>query len=288
MNAPSTTDTDVCLDHAGFIVRDLDTSCELLFQLGFTLTHRADHTRTNEKGALVSVGSSQRSIMLGNGYIEVMQITDPAAGHQLAAAPSARFGLHVLAFGTSDAQACHDIRVQNGVAAGPVLLWAREIREEGLRGLAHFVYFGSKWVPQDPSYICWTEHRNPELLRSPALVRHDNGALGLAALRYRGPRGRAQAWISQLLAGGARRENESADSVELALPNARLHIDFDDTQREVLPSALVFDVSDCAWLRARCAQLGLTARDMADGSMDVDLSEQLGLHCIFQAKPAAL
>lgn len=284
----STPETDVCLDHAGFIVRDLDTSCELMRQLGFTLTQRADHTRTNEKGALVSAGSSQRSIMLGNGYIEVMQITDPSAGHQLATAPDARFGLHVLAFGTSDAQACHRVRVQNGVAVGPVLLWAREIQEEGLRGTAQFAYFGSAWTPLDPSYICWTEHRTPELLRSPALVRHDNGAIGLAALHYRGPRERAQAWIAQLLAAGARRVHENADSVELVLPNARLRIAFDDTQSQVLPSALVFDVSDGAWLRARCAQLGLPARDRADGSLDVDLSAQLGLHCIFQVEPPAL
>jgi hypothetical protein len=168
-----------------------------------------------------------------------------------------------------------------------VLLWAREIREEGLQGMAQFAYFGSAWTPQDPSYICWTEHRNPELLRSPALLRHDNGALGLAALHYRGPRERAQAWIAQLLAAGVRRVNENADGVELALPNARLHIAFDDTHSQVLPSALVFDVSDCVWLRAKCAELGLQAQDRSDGSLDVDLSAQLGLHCIFQARPAA-
>jgi hypothetical protein len=105
-------------------------------------------------------------------------------------------------------------------------------------------------------------------------------------LRYRGPRGRAQAWIAQLLAAGAQRANDEADSVELALPNARLHIDFDDTHSDVLPSALVFDVSDCAWLRARCAQLGLPAQDRGDGSLDVNLSAQLGLHCTFRAKTA--
>ena len=284
MNPFSKTPADVHLDHCGFIVRDLDATCEFLTQLGFTLTTRADHTRTNEQGALVSAGSSQRSIMLGNGYIEVMQITDPSAGHQLAAAPTARFGLHVVALGTPDAQACHAQCVQNGVAAGPVLYWAREVAEEGLRGTAQFVYFGSAWAPQDPSYLCWVEHRTPKLLRSPALLRHDNRALGLAELHYRGPRAPARRWMEQLQAAGLRVSGESADGVVLSLPNFRMRIDFDERETRVLPSALVFDASDRAWLRARCGQLGLGVHERPDGGLEVDLMRQLGLRCIFRGQ----
>ena len=282
MNQISETPVDLSLDHCGFIVRDLDATCDFLRQLGFTLTVRAEHTRTDEHGALVSAGSSQRSIMLGNGYIEVMQITDPTAGHQLAAAPTARFGLHVVAFGTPDAQACHRQRVQMGVAAGPVLYWARQVNEEGNRGLARFVYFGSAWQPQDPSYLCWVEHCTPELLRTPALVRHDNRALGLVGPSYRGPRRQAQQWISQLLAAGMILASEHADSVELSLPNARMRIDFDERESRVLPSALVFEVSDLAWLRARYSEMGLDAREQTDGSLAIHTARQLGLHCIFQ------
>lgn len=282
MNQISPAPVDVCLDHAGFIVRDLDATCNLMAQLGFTQTVRAEHTRTNEQGLLVSAGSAQRSIMLGNGYIEVMQITDPLAGHQLALAPTARFGLHVVAFGTPDAVACQQQCVHNGVAAGPVLYWARQVNEEGLRGLAQFAYFGSAWKPHDPSYLCWVEQRTPELLRSPALLRHDNRALGLAELHYRGPRRQALPWIERLLAAGMRLACERGSGVELSLPNACMQIDFDEGDNALLPSALVFDLSDCAWLRARCAELGLQVRDQADGGFDLDLVQQLGMHCIFQ------
>lgn len=275
---------DIALDHVGFIVPDLQAACEFLAQLGFTLTARADHTRTDEHGALVSAGSSQRSIMLGNGYVEIMQITDPAAGHQLALAPTARYGLHVVAFGTADASDCHAGCVRNGVQAGPVLHWARQINEDGICGTALFAYFGSTWQPADPSYLCWVEHRTPGLLRSTSLLRHDNHALGLVALCYRGPQAQARQWSRQLLAAGMRLAREREGGIDLSLPNAMVQIDFDEQQTRVLPSALVFELSDGAWLRERCAELGLGVRAFADGAFDVDLVAQLGVHCIFRAR----
>ena len=273
---------DIELDHVGFIVPDLEAARELLAQLGFTLTARANHTRTDAHGALVSAGSSQHSIMLGNGYVEIMQITDPAAGHQLALAPTARYGVHVVAFGTADASDCHAGCVRNGVPAGPVLHWARQINEGVIRGTALFAYFGSTWQPTDPSYLCWVEHRTPGLLRSPQLLRHDNHALGLVALCYRGPQAQARQWSRQLLAAGMRLVREREDGIDLSLPNATLQIDFDEQQTSVLPSALVFELSDGTWLRERCAALGLGVRVSADGAFDVDLVAQLGVHCIFR------
>ena len=103
MSVPTDIGADVHLDHVGYIVRDLDASAELVRQLGFVLTARADHTRTDAQGRSVPAGSSQHSIMLHSGYVELMQITDPHAGHQLASAPLQRHGLHILAFGTGDA-----------------------------------------------------------------------------------------------------------------------------------------------------------------------------------------
>ena len=82
MQNPAQTSSPIFLDHVGFIVEDLPASRALFAGLGFTLTERADHTRTNAQGEKVSAGSSQHSIMLGTGYIELMQITDRQAGHQ--------------------------------------------------------------------------------------------------------------------------------------------------------------------------------------------------------------
>ncbi len=275
---------DIQLDHAGLIVRDLVASGDLVERLGFTQTTRANHTRTNTQRQLVSAGSSQRSIMLHNAYIELMQITDAGAGHQLALAPTVRFGLHIVAFGTLDAAACQSLCLDNGVDAGPVLFWARPVEEAGLRGMARFAYFGAAWQPHDPSYLCWVEHRTPELLRSPRLLQHANGALGLSEIHYRGPRRQAGQWVARLRAAGARMACERANGVELTLANARIQVGFDEQLATVIPSALVLEFSDCAWLRARCLELGLPLREMEDGAFDLDLVEQFGLHWICKSR----
>ena len=279
---------DVTLDHVGFIVQDLDASSGLVAQLGFTLTARADHSRTDANGVSVSTGSSQRSIMLENGYIELMQITDPGAGHQLAAAPTVRFGLHVVAFGTSDAQACHTQCLSNGVSAGPVLHWARPVDEPGARGLARFAYFGAAWNALDPSYLCWVEHCSPELMRPPQLLRHSNGALGLVELHYRGPRHLALAWSARLLAAGARLACETPEALVLSLPNAAVRIDIDAGATTLAASALRMDFSDCGGLRQRCAELGLAHRELQGGALDIDLTAQLGMHWICGPAAAAV
>ena len=89
----------VDLDHIGFIVPELAAARVLFEGLGFTLTGRADHTRRDAEGRVVPAGSAQHSVMFDTGYIELMQITDPLAGHQLTPAMRERFGLHVLALG---------------------------------------------------------------------------------------------------------------------------------------------------------------------------------------------
>ncbi len=286
-------DTGIHLDHVGFIVPDLVATSALMAQLGFTQTARADHTRTNEQGQLVSAGSAQHSIMLENGYIELMQITDPSQGHQLASAPSVRFGLHVLAFGTSDAAACHPLCQSRGVAVGPLLHWARPVNEAGASGLARFAYFGSAWTPHDPSYLCWVQHLTPELMRPPQLLRHRNHAVSLVGLEYSGSKHLALQWRDQLVAGGATSTTETTataaapgnDHAELQLPNASITITFEDTRTAVVPTALVLEFSDCATLAADCEKLGLAVQQLVGGAFSIDLTAALGLRWICRPAP---
>lgn len=273
----------VNLDHVGFIVRDLNASARLAEQLGFALTTRADHTRTDEQGRTLPAGSAQHSIMLHRGYVELMQITDASAGHQLSSAPQVRYGLHVVAFGTDDAVACHAHRLQDGVSVGPVLYWSRPVQEPDLQGHAQFAYFGSAWQPQDPSYLCWVEHRTPQLLRNPRLLAHANGTCALDAIVYAGPPDAARLWVDQLAAAGAKRQDDAPDAWQLALPNAGITVRVDSQLPSVLPQALAFSGADIRWLRSRCDDIGLRYQMLADGALDVDLVDALGLHGIFRA-----
>lgn len=268
------------LDHIGFIVPDLDASADLVDRLGFCQTVRADHTRTNSAGELVSAGSSQRSVMLHRGYIEFMQITDPAAGHQLTPATRVRHGLHVLALGTDDAPAFRQACVAAGVPAGALMNWARLIREGPCQGEARFSYFDAPWDPQDPSYICWVQHLTPALVRPPHLLQHANGAQALVGVYYRGQQPLAQAWIARLVQAGARIASTWPGGVRLVLSGAFIEVSFDLDTPLVRPVAIEIAFTDLGDIADRCRQLGLVLRERADGALDVDLVGPFGLHWI--------
>ncbi len=278
---------NVSLDHVGFIVRDLEATGALIAQLGFRQTARADHTRTDAAGAQIPAGSAQRSVMLHEGYIEFMQFTDPQAGHPLAAAPSARYGMHILALGTADARACRQACLRNGVDAGPLLEWTRRVAEPDRTGVARFSYFGSAWRADDPSYLCWVEHGTPELLRSPQLLLHDNGALSLTGIDYSGPGAGARRWVAQLLAAGAGLVHESVGLVELSVPGGRIGVTINESATQVLPTAIELSFADCAGIAARCAALGLTIRELRGGALEIDLLAQLGIHWICRSRRPA-
>lgn len=270
------------LDHAGFIVADLAASATLMAQLGFRLTVRADHTRTNSDGETVSAGSAQHSLMFRRGYIELMQITDPAAGHQLTPAMRVRFGLHVLALGSDDAAQCHARCQRDGIAVGPLLNWARPVREGSCQGMARFCYFDARWDPHDPSYVCWVQHMTPDLMRPAHLLVHDNGALALRGVHYRGPQAMLSAWARQLaLAAGV----EAAPGV-VRVADAHFALEADERLSAVVPSALELDFDDLTVVRALCARHGIGMQDRPDGVLDIDLTRQLGLHLLCRRETA--
>ena len=268
------------LDHAGFIVRDLDRSGALLEQLGFRLTARADHTRTNADGQTVSAGSSQRSVMFRRGYVEIMQITDPAAGHQLTPATRVRHGLHVIALGTDAAALCHAACAARGVQVGPLLDWSRPVRDGATHGTARFCYFDSRWDAHDPSYICWVQHMTPELIRPPGSMDHANGAQALAGVQYRGSKALASAWTRQLTRAGASSSRPRAGGFTVKFGDARFDVEADAGRRTVLPSALVIDGADVSWMRRRCAEVGVATQDGPHGELALDLRAELGLHWV--------
>jgi catechol 2,3-dioxygenase-like lactoylglutathione lyase family enzyme len=258
------------LDHIGFIVRDLSASRDLFAGLGFTLTQRADHTRTNAQGEKVSAGSSQHSIMLGVGYIELMQITDRQAGHQLTPAIDERYGLHVLALGTSDAQACH--HQVAGLQPGPIMDWARPVSTPERSGLARFRYFDAPWKPSDPSYICWVEQVTPELVRSPSLLQHPNGALALAGLSYSGTEPALQAWSGRLQHAGA----QPAGDGRLSLGASWIALEPANTG-PALPSVLTLAFSSLQDLSRRAQSLQVGVVHHSPRHLSLDLREVCGL-----------
>ena len=265
------------LDHVGLIVPDLERSCELLERLGFRQTRRADHTRSDERGETVPAGSAQRSIMLQQGYIETMQITDRLAGHPLTAAAAQRTGLHILALGTMDASAIHADLARRGLTLSPLRDWSRPVREDAVTGLAEFRFFDTPWAAGDPSYVCWVQHRTPELMRPTQLLQHPNGALALRAVHYCGPAAAAAIWVGQLQSAGARLSARDTTSTTLALSHGEITVRADDSAAALLPRAISVLFADLDAMRQRCVAAGQQLTHASADRFELDLRAELGL-----------
>lgn len=274
------------LDHVGLIVRDLREAHDVMAALGFDLTARAEHTMTTADGRVVPAGSAQHAIMLAHGYIELMQITDPTAGHQLAAAPQTRFGLHILALGCADAPASHARFTAQGLPVGPIRRWARQVQEPDRQGLARFVYFDTPWTPQDPSYLCWVQHLTPELMRASRAPVHPNGAVAVRGIRYAGPPAQAAAWqdrLQRLEIGSP----AAPGSGGLDLGATRLTMAGDASRTGLAPDLLEIGTSAVGLVAERARRLGLATDLLADGGVLLDLQGTLGIRLQFTPQTAA-
>jgi hypothetical protein len=279
MQQANTLSTPVGLDHVGFIIADLAQSHRLFADLGFTLTARSEHTRTNAQGQVVSAGSAQHSIMLNTGYIELMQITDPLAGHQLTAATAERYGLHVLALAAEDAATWHAHCQRRHLVVGPLMDWSRAVRTPEREGLARFRFFDAPWLAGDPSYVCWVQHLTPELVRSASLLAHANQAQALLGVTYSGPLPGLQTWGHRLQSAGALPPPDGSGIGRWGLRGAGLNLLEDTNSRVVRPSALEVSFRSLAPLQQRAQALGLACHAMT-GSVPgcrIDLRQACGL-----------
>jgi catechol 2,3-dioxygenase-like lactoylglutathione lyase family enzyme len=272
------------LDHIGLIVPDLGMARALFDVLGFTTTPRADHTRTDAQGRVVSAGSSQHSLMFQQGYVELMQITDRQAGHPLSAATDERHGLHVLAFGVADAAAWHARCQAQGMATGPVMDWSRPVSTPERSGLARFRFFDAPWHPRDPSYLCWVQHVTPELVRTPTVLRHANGACALAGIAYSGPAAALTAWAQRLRQAGVQntaRETVSAEGMStgdrLALQPGWIDLCVDEAQSAVRPLSMTVTMNSPEILLAGARSSGLPTQQTGPNRWSVDLRRDAGL-----------
>lgn len=264
------------LDHVGFIVRDLARTAEVMQALGFVLTERAEHTRVAADGKVVSAGSAQRSLMLREGYIEFMEIFDPAAGHMLAAAPQVRHGMHILAIGTEDAHGAHELCGTRGVKTSSVMEWSRQARESG-DAVLRFRFFGADWQPKDPSYLCWVQHLTPELLRPRPLLSHGNGADSLLGVGFRGGPAFLAEWARCLTAGGAEALKSNEQGLELRLGQARIALVPGNEPDPVVPEHLTLAARSLAVLHRAANSVGVESK-LENGAIWLDLRQTLGMH----------
>lgn len=145
---------ELCLDHLGHFVPDLDAAAAVWQKLGFAVTPLSVH-QVGGKPA----GTSNRCVMLDEGYLELLAPTADTPNARRVRERMNRFvGVHLACFGTPTAEAEHQRLGAHGFEPDPVVRLERKI-ETGDTVRFAVVYVPADKMPEGRVQYC--EHLTP-------------------------------------------------------------------------------------------------------------------------------
>jgi hypothetical protein len=165
---------DLFLDHVAHFVPDLGAAARLAESLGFVVTPESAH---RAQGA--PAGTSNRCIMLEQGYIEILAPTLDTPNARRVRSHMARYhGVHLACFGTPDAEAEHRRLAAHGFDPEPVV----DLQRETHGGTVRFkvVYVPADKMPE--GRVQYVQQVTPEVIWTEASLAHSNGVTGLKAI----------------------------------------------------------------------------------------------------------
>jgi hypothetical protein len=166
---------ELVLDHVAHFVPDLAVAARLAQSLGFAVTPESAH---RAQGA--PAGTSNRCIMLEEGYIEILAPTLETPHASRVRARMARYdGVHLCCFGTPDAEAEHRRLATSGFEPEPLVSLERTL-DDGKTVRFRVVYVPPQAMPEGRVQYC--EHLTPEVIWTPSSLAHANGVIGLSAV----------------------------------------------------------------------------------------------------------
>jgi hypothetical protein len=287
----------VVLDHVGLFVPDMARAARAFERLGFRLTAFSPQRHRLTAGEpLVPAGTANRLALLSKGYVEILTpIAETPVARQLREAIGRYPGLHLIAFGTGDAEASHAHLVGSGFGPAPVIRLERPVETPGGHGIALFsvVRVPPGAMPEGRIQFC--RHHTPELVWQKQLVAQPNRARALtdALLCVRDPA--EAAWRFGRFVGRAARRS-AAGGWLLELDRGRLA--FVDQRRptrllpgSALPSppfmaACALTSDDLDATRSVLEASGLEPRDAAPGVIACQLPEGLAATFCFSGPDA--
>jgi hypothetical protein len=146
---------ELCLDHLGHFVPDLDAAAAVWEKLGFKVTPTSVHQVSGKPA-----GTANRCVMLEEGYIELLAPTSDTANAQRVRDRMKRFvGVHLACFGTPDAAAEQRRLADHGFEPEPVVPLQRKIDSGDSAGF-RVVYVPAGKMPEGRVQYC--EHLTPE------------------------------------------------------------------------------------------------------------------------------
>lgn len=186
----------ICLDHVAHFVPEVDAASDALTRLGFTLTPFSPQShRLQPDGPLVPAGTGNRCVMLRAGYLEFLTpLADTPIAGQLRTAMGRYVGVHLVAFGTSEAQSDHARLKHSGFSPLDPVALQRQIETPQGMDTARFTVVRVPPGTMAEGRIQYCQHLTPRLVWQPRWLQHANGATGLtgAVLCVADPREAAQ------------------------------------------------------------------------------------------------
>jgi len=175
------------LDHLGHFVPDMDAAHVELTRLGFTQTPYVLHAFTDVTGQRHPMGTANRCVMLREGYLEVLSVTDKTTptGARTRRQLDRYTGIHIVAMSDADAEA----RRARQKAAGfhpqeptplkrPVPLLAPDGGEVG-EGEAAFTVIKNPEEDMPEGRVQVLSHHTEALVWQEPWMRQENGIVAL-------------------------------------------------------------------------------------------------------------
>jgi Glyoxalase-like domain len=166
---------ELYLDHVAHFVPDLGAAARVAESVGFVVTPESAH---RAQGA--PAGTSNRCIMLEEGYIEILAPTLDTPNAQRVREHMARYaGVHLACFGTPDAESEHRRLAGQGFEPEPVVNLERTL-DDGETVRFSVVHVPPAKMPE--GRIQYVQQLTPEQIWRPQHLKHRNGVVGLAAV----------------------------------------------------------------------------------------------------------
>lgn len=169
------------IDHIAHFVPHIDTASAALEQAGFTLTpFSAQSHRPEPGGPLVDAGTGNRCVILRRGYLEFLTPTgDTPVANQLRDSIQRYVGVHLVAFGSSDAARDHTRLAGAGFHPLAPLALQRQIGTENGEDTARFTVVRVPPGTMAEGRIQFCQHHTPQLIWQNRWLNHDNHASAL-------------------------------------------------------------------------------------------------------------
>ena len=150
------------LDHVSHFVSDIDAAARLLESLGFVVTPLSAQYASGKP-----VGTSNRCVMLEEGYIEILTPTERSPG------------VYLACFGTPDADFEHRRLTDHGFQPQPIVDLSRPL-ETG--GTVRFRVVRPNPESMPEGRIQFVQQMTPEQIWRPEVLAHRNGVTALRAV----------------------------------------------------------------------------------------------------------